>query len=160
MPGYLGAPLFLYHPKRMHFGKKVRIFPGLRAECHGSGRLIVHDNVSIGQNFHVICSSEMHIGSGCFISGDVFITDTDHSYSDIERPVFDQKDVIVPTRIGENCFIGIGARIQAGTSLGAGCIVGSNAVVRGDFDDRCVIVGIPGRVIKRHNSVTNKWERC
>ncbi|WP_413743183.1 acyltransferase [Variovorax paradoxus] len=102
----------------------------------------------------------MHIGSGCFISGDVFITDTDHSYVDVEQPVFDQGDVIAPTKIGENCFIGIGARIQAGTKLGDGCIVGSNSVVRGIFDGHCVIAGIPARVIKRHNAVTNKWERC
>jgi tetrahydrodipicolinate N-succinyltransferase len=39
------------------------------------------------------------------------------------------------TSIGPNCFIGAGAKILAGTTLGRKCVVGANAVVRGDFPD-------------------------
>lgn len=160
MPGYIGSPTFIYHPRKIRIEKRVRIFPGLRAECHENGELIIHENVSIGQNFHVICGSELHIESGCFISGDVFVTDIDHSYVDIERPVFDQENIISTTKIGKNCFIGIGARIQAGTVLGDGCIVGANAVVRGVFKNHCVIAGVPARTIKRYNPMSREWERC
>jgi acetyltransferase-like isoleucine patch superfamily enzyme len=160
MPGYIGPPAFIYGARRISIGKRVRIFPGLRAECHGSGELIIHENVSIGQNFHIICSSELHIESGCLISGDVFITDTDHSYDDVERPVFDQENMVASTKIGKNCFIGIGARIQAGTILGDGCIVGSNSVVRGVFANHSVIAGAPARIVKRYNLSSHEWERC
>lgn len=158
-PSYIGPPIFLMNPSRMCIEKKVRIFPGLRAECHGDGRLFIHSNVSIGQGFHVIASTELHIGSGCLISSNVFITDTDHTYTDISRPVFEQPNIIKKTEVGENCFIGVGARIQAGTILGKGCVVGANAVVRGVFPDYSVIVGAPGRVIKRYNPETSSWER-
>jgi len=160
MPGYLGQPIFLLNTRCMHVGSRVRIFPGLRAECHGEGKLIIHDNVSIGQGFHVICGAELHIGEGCLISGNVFITDTDHSYSDTLRPVFDQPCIINRTNIAENCFIGIGARIQAGTSLGRGCVVGANAVVRGIFPEHSVIAGAPARIVKRYNSESGQWERA
>ncbi|WP_217255748.1 acyltransferase [Pectobacterium brasiliense] len=151
--------MFLMNLRRMHISRRVRIFPGLRAECHGGGKLFIHDNVSIGQGFHVIASAELHIGSGCLISSNVFITDTDHTYTDISRPVFEQPNIIKKTEVGENCFIGVGARIQAGTILGKGCVVGANAVVRGVFPDYSVIVGVPGRVIKRYNPETLSWER-
>lgn len=160
MPSYIGPPLFLLNCSRIYIGKKVRIFSGLRAECHGDGRLFIHDNVSIGQNFHVIASSELHIDSGCLISGDVFVTDTDHTYNDTELPVFDQPNKISPTRIGENCFIGIGVRIQAGTILGKGCVVGANSVVRGTFPEHCVIVGTPGHIVKRYDPESGQWQRC
>ncbi|MFE8154116.1 acyltransferase [Brenneria goodwinii] len=159
MPSYIGPPIFLFGTRRMFIGKRVRIFPGMRSECHGSGRLFIHDNVSIGQSFHIICSGELHIGVGCLISGNVFITDTDHTYIDASRPVFEQPNVISKTDIGENCFIGIGARIQAGTILGKGCVVGANSVVRGHFPDYSVIVGAPARVVKRYNPSTSIWER-
>ena len=160
MPSYIGPPVFLLNTRRRHFGKRVRIFPGLRAECHGKGKIFVQDNVSIGQGFHVIASSELYIGRGCLISGNVFVTDTEHSFDQVDIPVFDQSDKVIPTRIGENCFIGMGARIQAGTILGKGCVVGANSVVRGEFPDYCVIVGAPGRIVKRYDSEACQWVRC
>ncbi|MFE8148799.1 acyltransferase [Brenneria goodwinii] len=159
MPSYIGRPVFLMNVRRMYFGQRVRIFPGMRGECHGDGRLFINNNVSIGQNFHIICSSDLHIGEGSLLSGNVFITDTDHSYTDVSHPVFEQPNVISKTDIGENCFIGIGARIQAGTILGKGCVVGANSVVRGHFPDYSVIVGAPARVVKRYNPSTSMWER-
>jgi acetyltransferase-like isoleucine patch superfamily enzyme len=160
LPSYIGKPLFLMNTRRMHIGKHVRIFPGMRAECHGAGQLFVSDNVSIGQGFHVIATDDLHIGTGCLISGSVFITDTDHTFDHIDTPVFDQPNKVSPTRIGENCFLGIGVRIQAGTTLGKGCVVGANSVVRGNFPDHCVIVGAPARVIKRYDPVSGQWQRC
>ncbi|WP_110061626.1 acyltransferase [Chromohalobacter israelensis] len=159
-PSYIGRPTFLLGTRRMHIGKRIRIFPGLRAECHGQGRLFISDNVSIGQNFHVIAGGDLHIESGCLISGDVFVTDIDHTFEKVNMPVFDQPDKVSPTRIGENCFLGIGARIQAGTILGDGCIVGANAVVRGIFPPHSVLVGAPARVVKRYNTECEMWERC
>ena len=158
-PGYIGKPTFLMNARHIYIKSRVRIFPGIRAECHGRGTIQIGDNVSIGQGFHVIASSDLKISSGCLISGNVFITDTDHSYSNIETPVFNQINTVTTTSIGENCFIGTGARIQAGTILGNGCIVGANSVIRGAFPDHSVIVGSPGRIVKRFNTESGEWER-
>lgn len=159
MPGYLGRPIFILGGRRMSFGVKVRIFPGMRAECFKGGALTVGDDVSIGQGFHVICGSSVSIGSGCLISSGVFVTDTDHQYSDTTLPVAHQPTVTRPTLIGDNCFIGVGARIQAGTILGKGCIVGANAVVRGEFPDHCVVAGVPARIIKHYDPTSASWLR-
>ena len=71
----------------------------------------------------------------------------------------EQPTIELNTKIGENCFIGFGVAIQAGTILGKQCIVGSNSVVRGTFPDYCVIVGAPARIVKRYNPETKLWQK-
>jgi acetyltransferase-like isoleucine patch superfamily enzyme len=61
--------------------------------------------------------------------------------------------------LGENCFIGAGAKLLAGTVLGRQCIVGANAVARGHFDDYSVITGIPGRVVSAYRPEPGHRER-
>ena len=51
-------------------------------------------------------------------------------------------------KIGNNCWIGAGAVFLDGVSIGEGCVVGANTVVTKSFEDNCVIVGNPGRVLK------------
>lgn len=159
-PSYLGPPIMLIRPKNMFIGRRVRIFPGLRAETHHGGRIHIGDNVSIGQNFHVTAMGDLRIGSGALILGSVMVTDIDHAYSDVTRPVHEQEFLHKQTVIGVNCFLGMGARIQAGTVLGDGCVVGANSVVRGIFPSHCVIVGAPARVVKLYDFESETWKRC
>jgi acetyltransferase-like isoleucine patch superfamily enzyme len=158
-PSYIGRPIFLSGTRRIGIGKRVRIFPHARMEAVGTGSIIIGDNTAIGQNFHVTAAGELIICKNTTISGNVFITDIDHDYQVIGRHIMDQQYIVKPTYIGENCFIGFGARIQAGTKLGKQCIVGTNAVVRGEFPDYSVIVGVPARVVKRYNPKKQKWEK-
>ncbi|RJS45404.1 acyltransferase [Nocardioides cavernaquae] len=160
MPSYMGPSLLLLHPRNFFIGRRVRILPGMRAESHHGGKIYIHDNVAIGQSFHITAMGDLHIGEGTVISGFVMVTDIDHEYRDVDRPVLEQEYIHRRTDIGENCFVGMGARLQAGTTLGRGCIVGANAVVRGDFPDHCVIVGAPARIVKRFNADSRVWENC
>lgn len=160
MPSYIGPPLILVGARNMFIGKRVRIFPGLRAETHNRGRIIIEDNVSIGQHFHITAMGQLRIGSGTHIVGFVMVTDIDHDYSDITKPVHEQQFIHRRTEIGKNCFLGMGARIQAGTVLGDGCVVGANAVVRGEFPSHSVIVGAPARIVKKYDFESGSWVRC
>jgi acetyltransferase-like isoleucine patch superfamily enzyme len=157
---YIGPVIFLKGIKNIYTGKKVRIFPGARMETHNNGIIRIGEDVSIGQNFHITASvSELVVGARTTISGNVFITNIDHDYMELETHVMKQAFIVKETRIGENCFIGYGAAIQAGTVLGKQCVVGTNSVVRGTYPDRCVIVGAPARIVKRYRDQTGKWEK-
>ena len=159
MPSYIGPATFLLGTRRMRIGRNVRIFPGLRAEAHGDGRLTIEDNVAIAQSVHITAMGDLRIGAGTAITAFVMITDMDHGYSDVGTPVVEQPVEYRRTSIGRNCFIGQGARIQAGTTLGDGCVVGANAVIRGDFPPSSVIVGVPGRIIRKYDPITHSWEK-
>lgn len=156
----IGKPLFILGLKNIFFKNNVRIFPHARIEVHNKGRIIFEDNVSIGQNFHIISSNnDLIISKNVMISGNVFISNVDHDYEDITKPVSEQSLIDVNTVIGENCFIGYGAVIKPGTQLGKHCIIGANSSVKGIFPDYSVIAGNPARVIKLYNLKTKKWER-
>jgi len=158
-PSYIGKPVFLKGIKNIYLGKRVRIYPQIRLEVHGqSARIEIQDDVSIGQNVHITSSSNLIIGKSSTILANVFITNIDHDYQDIGTHILKQKHIIKETRLGENCYIGIGACLQAGTILGNQCVVGANAVVRGIFPDYSVIVGVPARVVKRYNINSKLWE--
>ncbi|MFA6086661.1 DapH/DapD/GlmU-related protein [Mucilaginibacter sp.] len=158
-PSHIGVPIFTHGLKRVTIGNRVRILPGVRIETHYEGTITFEDNISIGQNFHITSAGDLIIGSNTTISGNVFVTNIDHDYQEIGKLILDQKMIVNETRIGSNCFIGYGVAIQAGTVLGKQCIVGAGAVVRGHFPDYCVIVGIPGKIVKRYNIKTNTWEK-
>lgn len=157
MPGYLGKPLLMMGLKNIKLAKRVRIFPNARFEAHDGGEIDIRENVSIGQGFHITSQGKLTINSGTVITGNVVVTNIDHEYQDISKPVLQQPHLVSDTSIGENCFIGFGAVIQAGTKLGKHCVVGANSVVRGEFPDYCVIAGVPAKVIKQYDHKTNKW---
>ncbi|MBB4807783.1 acetyltransferase-like isoleucine patch superfamily enzyme [Chryseobacterium defluvii] len=159
LPSYLGRPLFLMGTKKVFIDKKVRIFPHLRMEVHRSGNIHIREDVVISQNVHITSAGNLVIGKSSLILANVFITNIDHEYEEIGKHVVNQEYKIRDTMIGENCYIGMGAAIMAGTKLGKQCIVGANSVVRGEFPDYCVIVGAPARIVKKYNPETGQWEK-
>lgn len=158
---YIGKPIFLQGTRNVFIYNRVRIYPGVRFETYGStGRITIEDNVSIGQNFHATSmGSNLIIGRNSTIAGNVFITNIDHNYREIGKHIMNQEFLVSETVLGENCFIGFGAAMQAGTKLGKHCVVGANSVVRGVYPDYCVIAGVPAKIIRRYNPETQQWER-
>lgn len=158
-------PLF-WTPEFIELGHNVHIWPGGRFEAvdaYGDERFTpcirIEDRTTFQQNCHVTFAGRLEIGAGSAIMYGVLITDIDHEYTETGTPVLEQPIAVTPTRIGRNCFIGAGAKIQAGTELGDHCIVGANAVVRGRFPDHCVIVGVPARIIRRRDPATGTWRK-
>lgn len=158
---YLGKTMFVQRPKKLFIGDNVRIYPGMRAEMtKETASITIEEDVSIGQNFHVVSyDRELVIGSHSTISGNVFISNVNHSYQELNVHALQQKLLVKDTIIGSYCFIGYGAVILPGTKLGKQCIVGANSVVSGEFPDYCVIAGAPAKIIRIYNKTTNLWER-
>lgn len=161
MPTYIGKPIFIEGRNRISIGKKVRIFPDIRMEALPNGRILIEDNVYIGQNCHITSEdSELRIGEGTAIMAGVCITNIDHNYEEIDVPILEQGCTTRRTMIGKNCFIGHGAVIQAGVELLDNVIVGANSVVcRGGYPANCVIAGAPAKVIKKYNINLGEWEK-
>lgn len=159
LPSYLGKPVFLKGIRNVFIGKKVRIFPHLRMESHNGGTIHIKDDVVISQNVHITSAGNLEIGKSSLILANVFITNIDHDYTVIGKHVVKQKIMVKETKIGENCFVGMGAAIMAGTVLGKQCVVGANSVVRGTFPDYCVIAGAPAKIVKKYNPQTQIWEK-
>lgn len=160
MPSYLGKPLYIEGGKGISIGSRVRIFPGIRLQTINHGRIKIGNNVAIEQNVQIVSmTSKVSIGNDVTIAANVFISNVNHNYTNISRSVMDQGDTIRDTKIGDGCFLGYGSVLLPGTILGQHCIVGSNAMLNGTYDDYTVIVGAPGKVIKKYNIQEKKWEK-
>lgn len=153
---YIGKPIYITGFKKIFLGKKFRLYPNSRVEVYSGGRLVIGDNVAIGQNFHLICSNRVEISSGCLISANVFVTDTDHSFEIYDVPVHEQPNRCFETKIGRNCFVGYGAVIQAGSIIGDNCVIGANSTVKGNFRNGSIIVGSPAREIRNRLLAQNE----
>lgn len=158
-PSLFAKPIRLYGVKRAFLGKKFRILNGARFEIHDEGKLVIGEDVSIGQNFHVVSGGNetLTIGNHVTISGNVFISNMNHSYEKIDVHSYEQEHIAKPTSVGDYCFIGYGAVVLPGSKLGKNVIVGANSVVCGEFPDYVVIAGNPAKVIKYYDMEQQKW---
>ena len=71
-----------------------------------------------------------------------------HHYDDRSLPVTEQGWKKEPVEIGPRTWIGMGACILPGVTIGEGAIVGAGAVVTKDVEPYAVAAGNPARVIK------------
>ena len=136
------------------------------------------NNVSVGD--HTIFYSPRHtsvdiqkpylvsIGSYCKITTGVIILAHDYSISVARRVFGEFIGGTAPTKIGDNCFLGMNAIILPGTTIGNNCIVGAGSVVKGGYPDNVVIAGNPAKVVctlaeyyqKRKNRWVDDAKRC
>ncbi len=132
----------------MELGRFVWVGPGTALRCH-EGILVVGDKVVFGGRTTVNAYLHVEIGDECLFGDMVHVTDFDHRYEDPSVPIRKQGIVKTPVRIGRDCWVGEKATILRGSRLGDGCVVGAQTVVKGDYPGGSVIVGAPGRVVKR-----------
>ena len=58
--------------------------------------------------------------------------------------------------IKDNCFIGAGAQILAGVSVGPNAIVAAGAVVNTDVPEGVIVGGVPAKVIGKYEDLKEK----
>ena len=116
----------------------------------GGGTVKIGRGSEIGERCRISIANSLEIGKKVLLSPNVYITDCDHEYRNIDIPVIDQGIVQrgQSVSIGEGSYIGINAVIVGNVKIGKHCVIGANSVVTKDVPDYCVAVGSPARVIK------------
>lgn len=115
--------------------------------------IIIGDNVTIGAYCQIWAgpqAARVMIERDTLFAPDVMVTATTYRYNE-GVPVTDQAMTEADITIGADCWIGRGATILLGTTLGEGCIVGAHSVVSGQFPPNSVIVGSPARVVSQRD---------
>jgi len=112
--------------------------------------LQIGDGTYIGRFVQVNAWRDVKIGRHVLIADRVFISDGGHQYADKARPIALQEDPFLGrVELGDGCWIGIGAVIMPGVSIGRNAVVAANAVVTADIPDHAVGAGIPARIVKQ-----------
>lgn len=113
--------------------------------------LRVGNNTYLGPGFSVGIGKEVLIGSNCYIASDVSISDNDgHPIDPGRRSKGDPvaKEDILPVRIADGVWVGEGARILKGVSVGAGAVIGTRSVVTSNIRPFTIVTGNAARTIK------------
>ncbi len=150
-------------PDRIFIGERVSVHEWswlsvVRAIDGIEPTLTIGDRTSIGRFAHIACVGEIDIGPEVLTSERVFIGDTYHGYEDPATPVLHQS-MANPEKvtIGRGAFLGIGAIVLMGTTVGEHAYVAAGAVVTSDVPARTLVVGNPARAIKRYDDAKGAW---
>ena len=148
-PLFLGSRLELQIGRRgrIEFGRFVWIGHGSKIRCH-EGVVEIGAKTVLGQECTISAYERVRIGEQCVIADRAMFIDFDHGVVEVERPIRRQGIYTRPVEVGSNVWIGYGACILRGVSVGDNAIVGTNAVVTKDVPANAVVVGVPARIVR------------
>jgi len=109
--------------------------------------VILEDYVSIGRGTVIAAKKSIRIGKFTQIGPYCQINDQDHSVARGEL-IMNQRAVIEPVVIGQDCWFGSGVRITKGVTIGDGVVLGAGSVVTRDIPAYQIWAGAPARFIK------------
>ncbi len=130
-----------------HVSLSAGMVPG--QECVTDPVVRIGDRCLIGRGSGIVGHLAIDIGNDVWTGHYVYITDQNHGYADLDRPISQQSQPERPVTIGDGSWIGHGTVVLPGSTIGRHVVIGANSVVTGDIPDYCVAVGAPARVVKR-----------
>ena len=153
----LEYPAKLMSPHLVCVGNRVQICADawLNAkDDRGDGQptLRIGDCTYIGRMVQINAWREVDIAGNVLIGDRVLITDADHYFESPDMPIISQGDGFKgPVQLREGCWIGAGAVILPGVTIGRNAVVAANAVVARHVPDRSVAGGIPAKILRYLN---------
>jgi len=89
----------------------------------------------------------------------VMLIDFDHGVTELERPIRLQGIYKRDVRVQNNVWIGYGACILRGVTVGDNSVIGTSSVVTRDVPANAVVGGVPARVLRmRDEPRCMRWE--
>lgn len=105
-------------------------------------------NVKIGRNVVVMNNALFMSAGGITIDDDVMVAANVQLISNNHDLYEHQIITCKPVHLKQNCWIGAGATILPGVTIGKNSVVGAASVVTKDVPDNTVVAGNPARIIK------------
>jgi serine O-acetyltransferase len=106
------------------------------------GGCVIGRGADFGEAFVLLHSNGVVINSGVRGGRSIYL----------EHQVTIGADKAQSPVLGDDLYIGCGAKILGSLRLGTGVRVGANAVVIHDVPDGCTVVGIPARVVRKRTA--------
>lgn len=132
---------------RITCGHALYLYRELHLETQSKGRIHLGDRVVLSRGVHIVAFEQVHIGSGSMVGEYSSLRDANHKQTD-QASMRDSGHEARPIHIGNNVWIGRGAVILAGVSIGDGAVVAANAVVNRDVPAGALVGGVPARVLR------------
>lgn len=141
--------ILLERNAEMIVNNRFTIFANSYIRVIEGGKLVLNGGF-INENVQITAGDIVEIGKDATIGRDVVIRSYDgHTICE------EGYRKAAPIKIGEHVWIGQGATVLKGVTIGDGAIIAANAVVTKDVPAHAVVAGVPAKVIKENVS----WKR-
>lgn len=152
--GHCGTGIFfepdvhlMRFPKNIHLGANMVLKSGARlCACNETARISIGENTTVGYHTYLFASAAIIIGANCLIAPFVYLVDSDHSIAR-EELINRQPNQTAPITIGDDVWIGTGAKILKGVTVGTGAVIAAGALVKDDVAPYTIVGGIPAKKI-------------
>jgi acetyltransferase-like isoleucine patch superfamily enzyme len=155
----------IFNEHYIHIGAGTMLGPNITLsagmmpgqQCISDPVVSIGDRCLIGKGSGIVGHFSIEIGNDVWTGHHVYITDQNHGYEDITRPISLQTQPERSVVIGDGSWLGHGTIVLPGARIGRNVAVGANSVVTGDLPDHCVAAGVPARVLRQH--IDGEWRR-
>lgn len=148
-PWHIRKQILDYHATQTMSDAERAEYFGLPAQCRmrenakiiSPERLVLGENVWIGEGAVLDASGGLEIGANCQIGLGVYIWSHDSHRASIKGINTQENQGSIlrkPTKIGDNCFIAGPSVIMPGVTIGNKCIISPMSVVYEDLPDKTV----------------------
>ncbi|MGL5082088.1 MAG: acyltransferase [Microcoleaceae cyanobacterium] len=168
----LGQGLVLRHPGKISLGDRVAIddyglIDGSGAGEEGiylgdnvivskncviqgkTGPVIIGDKTDLGCNVVLTSSSGIYIGKSVLIASNCYLGGGRYGTDRLDIPMMEQGIYTKgPVVIEDDVWLGAGATVLDGVTIGKGSIIGAGAVVTKDLPAYSVAAGVPAKVLR------------
>jgi acetyltransferase-like isoleucine patch superfamily enzyme len=113
------------------------------------GDIVLGDHTNIGFHSEVFSGSAVTVGRHGLFAAYTYLVGGGHEFERGEVPVLAQGRTSLGIVLGDDVWLGAGAKVLDGVRIGSHVAVGAGAVVTSDLPDGVVAVGVPARVVRR-----------
>ncbi len=142
-----GVTLEIARGATLHLGRWTWLGHGTKIRVH-EGEVSIGAKSVLGQECTISAYRHVSIGRECIVADRVMLIDFDHGVVEVDRPIRAQGIYMRDVRVGHNVWIGYGAAILRGATVGDNSVIGTATVVSRDVPADAVAAGIPVRVLR------------
>ena len=166
-----GVNVTLRHPRKIRIGDDVAIDDGCVLDAKGTqnrgitlgqgvflgrgtilsckdGDIVLGDHVNIGFHSEIFSGSSVTVGRPGLFAAYTYLVGGGHEFERGDLAVLEQPRSSRGITLGDNVWLGAGAKVLDGVRLGDDVVVGAGAVVTSDLPAGAIAVGIPARVVR------------
>jgi acetyltransferase-like isoleucine patch superfamily enzyme len=166
-----GSGVVLRHPGKIRIGDDVALDDGCVLDAKGArnrgieigsrvflgrhtllackeGDIVLEDGVNISYNCVVFSASSVRIGAETLLAAYVYVVGGGHDFDRADLPVVQQARPSRGIVVGPGGWLGAGAIVLDGVTIGSNAVVGAHAVVTQDVPPFAIVAGAPARMVR------------
>jgi acetyltransferase-like isoleucine patch superfamily enzyme len=135
------------HNRGIDIGDGVFLGRGTILSCK-DGDIRLGEHTNLGFHCEIFSGSSVSVGRHGLFAAQAYLVGGGHEFEATGQSVIDQPRVSKGIALGDNVWLGTGAKVLDGVRIGSDAVVGANAVVTADLPDGAIAAGVPARILR------------